>query len=72
MIEKYIIYKEYRDGFAPVHVYEVLSECNLMGCLFNKGGCTLFGENDTINEFYALPVHVDCPRIIKVMEGKND
>lgn len=72
MIEKYIIYKEYRTGLIPVHAYEILSKCNLTGCLFNKGGCILFGESDTTNEFCPMPIHADCPKVIKVLEQRAE
>lgn len=69
MIEKYILYVPYRwPMFAGIHCYEALSECGCTGCIFNKGGCILFGKDDrTVIKkgytFFFSMVHKDCPRV---------
>lgn len=60
---KYILYVPYRGAvLIPITCYEALSDCSV-SCLYNKGGCTLFEEDERIGRNDVLFVSALCPRL---------
>lgn len=68
---RYVLFIPFRDWvWIPIECYEPLSECS-MKCRYNKGGCTLFEEGETMKrercalygDTFPYFMRSDCPRL---------